>query len=355
MSRSTTPGYRYRDGIYVPCDVPEKTTVASRPLGSSAESESNLSAERVVEDATAVRLFLRRKRRVAAAPERPSRREDVVGQDEAIAQVESFLSGRWPCHLLLLGPPGTGKTTVARIALDIARRSKRTPFERDAPFVYVDGTALPDDRYNNIGGLKTHVAESFYSGTRDRNKLLDLHPDTPDIRLGPMARAHLGILFIDEIGELSHENQTLLLTVLEDGFERFNTRASGAWMDDARTPLWMAAFAREGVPASFVLVGATTRSERELDPALRSRCEIVRFRSLDESDRREIARRSAARSPMRFLDAALDRIAQRTASGRDAARRVMLAVASAKRRGGRVVEPRDVPSDAPEPRAGFRS
>ena len=80
---------------------------------------------------------------------RPQTLQEVVGQDEAIKSLLTKLSSPYPQHILVYGPPGVGKTTVARLALQVAKGKAYTPFGDDAPFVEVDGTTLRWDPRGN--------------------------------------------------------------------------------------------------------------------------------------------------------------------------------------------------------------
>ena len=73
---------------------------------------------------------------------RPSSLDEIVGQEEAVKALVSKLASPHPPHVLLYGPPGVGKTTAARLALEAVRKLEQSPFLDDAPFVEVDGTTL---------------------------------------------------------------------------------------------------------------------------------------------------------------------------------------------------------------------
>lgn len=57
---------------------------------------------------------------------RPSRFEDIVGQEEGLKSLRAALCGPNPQHVIIYGPPGIGKTAAARVVLEEAKRSPLT-------------------------------------------------------------------------------------------------------------------------------------------------------------------------------------------------------------------------------------
>ena len=52
---------------------------------------------------------------------RPQALKEVVGQEAAVRSLMAKISSPYPQHVILYGPPGVGKTTVARLALEVAK------------------------------------------------------------------------------------------------------------------------------------------------------------------------------------------------------------------------------------------
>ena len=75
---------------------------------------------------------------------RPRSLAEVVGQQSAIDSLLAKISSPFPQHVILYGPPGVGKTTVARLALEVAKTRGYTPFSAQAPFVAALGSARDD-------------------------------------------------------------------------------------------------------------------------------------------------------------------------------------------------------------------
>ncbi len=226
---------------------------------------------------------------------RPSALDQVVGQDAAIRALLAKLVSPFPQHVIVYGPPGVGKTTVARLVLEEAKKIHYTPFAADAPFVEVDGTTLRWDPREVTNPLLGSVHDPIYQGARR-----DLAEGAiPEPKLGLVTEAHGGVLFIDEIGELDPILMNKLLKVLEDKRVKFDSAYYDP--DDPGVPKYIKKLFEEGAPADFILIAATTKDPSEISPALRSRCAEVYFEPLTSQSIKKIVTDAARR-----LNAELD-------------------------------------------------
>ncbi len=248
----------------------------------------------------------------ALAMLRPSSLADVVGQKSAIASLLAKISSPFPQHVILYGPPGVGKTTVARLALEVAKKRGYTPFALDAPFVEASGATLRWDPRETTNPLLGSVHDPIYQGSRREFA----ESGIPEPKLGLVTKAHGGVLFIDELGEMDPVLQTKLLKVLED--KRFTFESSYYDASDPSVPAYVKKLFEDGAPADFVLIGATTRDPAEIDPAIRSRCAEVFFEPLTEGQIREIVVGAAKRLGVKLARGVSDSIASYTIEGRKA-------------------------------------
>ena len=243
---------------------------------------------------------------------RPDKFDEVVGQERAIKSLISKISSPYPQHIILYGPPGVGKTTAARIALEEAKKLAFTPFDEDSKFVEVDGTTLRWDPREITNPLLGSVHDPIYQGSK--RDLADI--GVPEPKPGLVTEAHGGILFIDEIGELDSILQNKLLKVLED--KRVEFSSSYYDPDDENTPKYIKYLFDNGAPADFVLIGATTKEPSEINPALRSRCTEVYFEPLSAQDIKRIVENAAKKLKVKLESGVSEYISRFTIEGRKA-------------------------------------
>ena len=142
---------------------------------------------------------------------RPAKMNEVIGQEEGIRALRAAMCGPNPQHVIIYGPPGCGKTCAARLVLEEARRQKDSPFDKNSKFVEVDATCVRFDERAIADPLMGSVHDPIYQGAGALGSA-----GVPQPKPGAVSRAHCGILFLDEIGELHPVQMNKLLKVLEE-------------------------------------------------------------------------------------------------------------------------------------------
>ena len=242
---------------------------------------------------------------------RPRCEEDIIGQEDGMKALKIALCGPSPQHILIYGAPGVGKTAAARIALEIAKDSAGTPFKRNAKFVEIDATTLRFDERSIADPLIGSVHDPIYQGAGAYGQA-----GVPQPKPGAVTKAHGGVLFIDEIGELHSVQMNKLLKVLED--RKVYLESSYYSRYDENIPRDIHDVFRNGLPADFRLIGATTRSPEDIPPALRSRCIEIFFSDLKEKDIMKIVEHVTTREKMSMEESAKELVGGYAVNGRDA-------------------------------------
>ena len=124
-----------------------------------------------------------------------SRKFEMVGDSEAIQEVKLVIDKVAPtdARVLITGPNGSGKELVARWIHEKSNRAKEH-------FVEVNCAAIPSELIESE--LFGHEKGSFTSAIKQR--------------IGKFEQASGGILFLDEIGDMSLKAQAKVLRVLQE-------------------------------------------------------------------------------------------------------------------------------------------
>ncbi len=250
---------------------------------------------------------------------RPKKLEDVVGQEKGIRALRAALCGPNPQHVIIYGSPGVGKTAAARLILEEAKNEKSSPFSSDAKFIETDATVMRFDERNIADPLIGSVHDPIYQGAGSYGPA-----GIPKPRPGAVTKAHGGVLFIDEIGELHPTHINKLLKVLED--RKVYLESAYYSPDDDSLPLHIHEIFKNGLPADFRLIGATTRSPDEIPPAIRSRCVEIFFNDLSREEICRIACNAVQRSGFKSDDKVCRLLSEYAANGRDAVNMIQTAI-----------------------------
>ncbi len=121
--------------------------------------------------------------------------EMIVHKSQVMAEAVALAkrSALFDVPLLITGESGTGKELFARAVWSVSDRSQ-------GPFIPVNCGAIPESLAESE--LFGHVKGAFTGAERDR--------------IGRIESANGGILFLDEIGELSKDIQVKLLRVIQE-------------------------------------------------------------------------------------------------------------------------------------------
>jgi Lon-like ATP-dependent protease len=145
----------------------------------------------------------------------------------------------------------------------------------------------------------------------------------PQPKAGAVTKAHGGILFIDEIGELHPVQMNKLLKVLED--RKVFLESSYYNSEDTNIPRYIHDIFQNGLPADFRLVGATTRSPQDIPPAIRSRCMEIYFKPLLAEEIGHIAENAMNKIGIPANQESIDVIKKYASNGREAVNIIQLA------------------------------
>ncbi|EXX89358.1 Lon protease [Paenibacillus darwinianus] len=249
---------------------------------------------------------------------RPQTMQDIIGQHDGLRALKASLCSANPQHVIIYGPPGVGKTAAARVVLEEAKKNPASPFLPEAKFTEIDATTARFDERGIADPLIGSVHDPIYQGAGAMGVA-----GIPQPKPGAVTKAHGGVLFIDEIGELHPIQMNKLLKVLED--RKVFLESAYYSSEDNNIPMYIHDIFQNGLPADFRLVGATTRSPQDLPPALRSRCMEIYFRPLLPEEIGTIASNAMVKIGFPVSQEAVNVIMKYATNGREAVNIVQLA------------------------------
>lgn len=248
---------------------------------------------------------------------RPSDFSEIIGQEDGIKALMAALCGPNPQHVIIYGPPGVGKTAAARLVLEVAKSKSMSPFKKEAKFIEIDATTIRFDERGIADPLIGSVHDPIYQGAGALGVA-----GIPQPKPGAVTKAHGGILFIDEIGELHPIELNKLLKVLED--RKVFLDSSYYSSEDPNMPKYIKEVFDNGLPADFRLIGATTRSPEDIVPAIRSRCVEIFFKSLQTDEIKSIAENAIKKVNLTATENGLDIISRHCSNGREVVNLIQL-------------------------------
>lgn len=250
---------------------------------------------------------------------RPSDFGEIIGQGNGVKALRAAICSPNPQHVIIYGPPGIGKTAAARLILEEAKKTNNCPFQQDAKFIEVDATTVRFDERGIADPLIGSVHDPIYQGAGAMGIA-----GIPQPKIGAVTKAHGGILFIDEIGELHSIQMNKLLKILED--RKVFLESAYYSSEDTNIPSHIHDIFQNGLPADFRLIGATTRGPESIPPALRSRCLEIYFRSLTSDEIEKVCVNALSKIKFSFEEGVPNLIGKYATNGREAVNIIQTAV-----------------------------
>ncbi|MDQ1001308.1 Lon-like ATP-dependent protease [Neobacillus niacini] len=248
---------------------------------------------------------------------RPTSFQDIVGQEDGIKSLKAALCGPNPQHVIIYGPPGVGKTAAARLVLEEAKKNQKSPFKQNSVFIELDATTARFDERGIADPLIGSVHDPIYQGAGAMGQA-----GIPQPKQGAVTNAHGGVLFIDEIGELHPIQMNKLLKVLED--RKVFLESAYYHEENNQIPTHIHDIFKNGLPADFRLIGATTRTPSEIPPAIRSRCMEVFFRDLTQEEIIQVGQKAAEKVNLDISETGLSILSTYARNGREAVNMIQI-------------------------------